>query len=175
MKKPPRKKPAAGIGRGNQLTHLNAKGEARMVDVGDKAVTAREAVAEGTIAMKAATLKLIVEGGHRKGDVLATARLAGIQAAKKTAELIPLCHALTLSSVQVDVVPEKKHQRVRVTARAKTTAQTGVEMEALTAVAVALLTVYDMCKAVDRAMTMSDIRLLAKSGGRSGRWRRGLP
>ena len=154
----------------SKLTHLNERGEAHMVDVGDKAVTAREAVAEGIIMMRPQTLALIREGGHKKGDVLAAARIAGILAAKKTWELIPLCHPVPLTHVEVELVPESEGVRCRATAR--TQAQTGVEMEALTAVQVALLTIYDMCKAVDRGMTLTDIRLLAKSGGRSGDWRR---
>lgn len=154
------------------LTHLNARGEARMVDVGGKAATARVAVAEGRIVMQAATLKLVVKGGHKKGDVLAAARLAGIMAAKKTAELIPLCHPIALSSVEIELVPRTRERALHCRATVRTTGQTGVEMEALTAVEIALLTVYDMCKAVDRGMTLTDIRLLEKSGGRSGHWRR---
>jgi cyclic pyranopterin phosphate synthase len=155
-----------------RLTHLNRRGEARMVDVGAKAVTAREAVAEGAIRMMPGTLRLVMRGGHKKGDVLAAARLAGIQAAKKTAELIPLCHPIPLTGIDVDLVPEMKRARIRVRATARTLDRTGVEMEALTAASVALLTIYDMCKAVDRGMTIVTVRLLAKSGGRSGTWRR---
>ena len=154
------------------LTHLNRRGEAHMVDVGAKAVTVREAVAEGAIRMHADTLRLIVRGGHKKGDVLAAARLAGVQAAKKTADLIPLCHSIPLTGIDVELIPEKTRSRIRVRVTARTLAQTGVEMEALTAASIALLTIYDMCKAVDRGMTIVTVRLLAKSGGRSGTWRR---
>ena len=156
-----------------KLTHLNQSGEAHMVDVGGKAVTAREAVAEGVIRMQPATLKLIVEGGHKKGDVLAVARVAGIMAAKKTAELIPLCHAIPLSAIEIELTPDEAQPAVHCRATVRTQAQTGVEMEALTAVEIALLTIYDMCKAVDRGMTISDIRLLSKMGGKSGTWVRG--
>jgi cyclic pyranopterin phosphate synthase len=154
----------------DKLTHLNESGEARMVDVGGKPVTAREAVAEGRINMRPETLALIQQGGHKKGDVLAVARIAGIMAAKKTAELIPLCHPIALSGVEIELVPEPASHAVRVRATVRTSGQTGVEMEALTAVQVALLTIYDMCKGVDRGMTITDIHLLEKSGGRSGRW-----
>ena len=153
-----------------KLTHLNESGEAHMVDVGAKSVTEREAVAEGTIRMRAETLALILEGGHKKGDVLAVARVAGIMAAKKTAELIPLCHPIPITAIEVELTPMEKESAVRARARVRTQAQTGVEMEALTAVEIALLTIYDMCKAVDREMTLTDIRLLSKSGGRSGDW-----
>jgi cyclic pyranopterin phosphate synthase len=156
----------------DKLTHLNEAGEARMVDVGDKPVTAREALAEGRIVMRPETLALITEGGHKKGDVLAVARVAGIMAAKKTAELVPLCHPIALASVEIELVPEEATHAVRCRATARTTGQTGVEMEALTAVQIALLTIYDMCKSVDRGMTITDVRLLEKSGGRSGHWRR---
>jgi cyclic pyranopterin phosphate synthase len=156
-----------------KLTHLNAQGEARMVDVGDKPTTAREAVAEGWIRMQASTLKLIVEGGHAKGDVLAVARIAGIMAAKKTAELIPLCHPIALSAVEVTLAADSAQSAVYCRASARTQGPTGVEMEALTAVQIALLTVYDMCKAADRGMSLTDVRLVAKSGGRSGDWTRG--
>lgn len=143
-----------------------------MVDVGAKAVTAREAVAEGWIRMQPQTLKLILEGGHKKGDVLAVARVAGIMAAKKTAELIPLCHPIPLSAVEVALDPDASQSSLHCRATVRTSGHTGVEMEALTAVQIALLTVYDMCKAVDRGMTITDVRLLAKSGGRSGDWSR---
>ncbi|HKQ29766.1 MAG TPA: cyclic pyranopterin monophosphate synthase MoaC, partial [Burkholderiales bacterium] len=133
-----------------KLTHLNAQGEAHMVDVGDKPITAREAVAEGWIRMQPATLALIQDGGHKKGDVLAAARIAGIMAAKKTAELIPLCHPIALSTVDVELELDSRQSALRCRATARTSGQTGVEMEALTAVQIALLTVYDMCKAVDR-------------------------
>ena len=149
-----------------ELTHFNDAGEAHMVDVGPKPATHRVAVAEGTIRMAPATLRLIVEGGHKKGDVLGVARVAGIMASKRTADLVPLCHPIALTRVDDD--PPSVHCR----ARAETVGPTGVEMEALTAVQVALLTVYDMCKAVDRGMTLTDIRLLEKSGGKSGTWRR---
>lgn len=155
-----------------RLTHLNRRGEAHMVDVGGKAATRRRAVAEGFIAMQAATLKLIVSGGHRKGDVLAVARVAGIQAAKKTAELIPLCHPIALTRMEVELTPDTRGRKVRCRATAETTGPTGVEMEALTAVQVALLTVYDMCKAVDRGMIIGGVGLLEKSGGRTGKWTR---
>lgn len=155
-----------------KLTHLNESGAARMVDVGKKDVTAREAVAEGLIRMQPETLKLIVEGGHKKGDVLAVARVAGIMAAKKTAELIPLCHAIPITAIEVDLTPDAAQSAIRCRATVRTQAQTGVEMEALTAVEIALLTIYDMCKAVDRGMTLTDIGLVVKSGGKSGEWRR---
>jgi cyclic pyranopterin phosphate synthase len=155
-----------------KLTHLNDAGEAHMVDVGAKPATAREAVAEGLIRMQAETLRLIVERGHKKGDVLAVARIAGIMAAKKTAELIPLCHPIALTRVEVELVPNTTTSAVHCRATAATTGPTGVEMEALTAVQIALLTIYDMCKAVDRGMTISDVQLVSKSGGKSGTWRR---
>ena len=156
----------------SKLTHLNESGEAHMVDVGAKGVTAREAVAEGLIRMQPETLKLIIAGGHKKGDVLAVARVAGIMAAKKTAELIPLCHAIPITAVEIELTPDAAQSAVHCRATVRTQAQTGVEMEALTAVEIALLTIYDMCKAVDRGMTLTDIGLLAKSGGKSGDWRR---
>ena len=156
----------------SKLTHLNESGAARMVDVGNKDVTAREAVAEGLIHMQPETLRLIVEGGHKKGDVLAVARVAGIMAAKKTAELIPLCHAIPLTAVDIELTTDEKRSAVYCRATVRTRAQTGVEMEALTAVEIALLTIYDMCKAVDRGMTLTDIGLVSKSGGKSGEWRR---
>ena len=144
-----------------------------MVDVGDKAETRRVAVAEGRIDMLAKTCELIVEGSHKKGDVLAVARVAGIMAAKRTAELIPLCHPLPLSHVDIDLAPAADGSAVLCRATAETVGRTGVEMEALTAVQIALLTVYDMCKAVDRGMTIGDVRLIEKSGGKSGNWVRG--
>jgi cyclic pyranopterin phosphate synthase len=156
----------------SKLTHLNKSGEAHMVDVGGKDVTAREAIAEGLIRMQPSTLKLIVEGGHKKGDVLAVARVAGIMAAKKTAELIPLCHAIPLTSVDIELTPDEARNAVYCRSTVRTQARTGVEMEALAAVEIALLTVYDMCKAVDRGMTLTDIGLVSKSGGKSGDWRR---
>jgi cyclic pyranopterin phosphate synthase len=154
----------------NKLTHLNESGEAHMVEVGGKPATVRTAVAEGRIDMRPETLALILEGGHKKGDVLAVARVAGIMAAKKTAELVPLCHPIALSGVEIDLVPDEPSHTVRVRATVTTVGQTGVEMEALTAVQIALLTIYDMCKSVDRGMTLTDIRLLKKTGGRSGHW-----
>ncbi len=152
------------------LTHFDAQGQARMVDVGDKPPTKRRAVAEGYISMQAKTLKLILKGGHKKGDVLGIARIAGIMASKKTAELIPLCHPIPLTKVELDLTPQPEALRVRCVALVETTASTGVEMEALTAVQIALLTIYDMCKSLDRGMTLHTIRLLEKSGGQSGFW-----
>jgi cyclic pyranopterin monophosphate synthase len=151
-----------------RLSHLNDKGEARMVDVSAKDATERRAVAEGFIAMAPATLDLILAGEAPKGDVLATARIAGIMAAKRTHELIPLCHPLPLTQVTVDFTPSRDPAGLRVEATTKVDAKTGVEMEALTAVSIACLTIYDMCKAVDRAMSFSGIRLVQKTGGRSG-------
>ena len=148
------------------LSHLDERGRARMVDVSDKAVTAREAVAEGFIRMAPETLRLALSGQGKKGDVFAVAELAGVMAGKKTAELIPLCHPLPLSSIKVEVAASD--DSLRVETRIKTTSQTGVEMEALTAVSVALLTLYDMLKAADKAMTIEGVRVIAKSGGRSG-------
>jgi cyclic pyranopterin phosphate synthase len=157
----------------SKLSHLNERGEAHMVDVSDKSVTDRTARAEGFVGMQPATLALVTEGTARKGDVLATARIAGIMAAKRTHELVPLCHPLPITKVTVDLAPQTKPAGIRVTAEVRCTGQTGVEMEALTAVSVACLTVYDMLKAVERGMTISDIRLLEKSGGRSGHYRAG--
>ncbi len=156
-----------------KLTHIDDKGQARMVDVGDKAVTSRTAIAEAVIAMQPQTLRMIIEGGHKKGDVFAVARIAGIQAAKKCADLIPLCHPLQLSSVQVELSTDEKASEVRIQATCKLNGQTGVEMEALTAATVAALTVYDMCKAVDRGMVIRHVQLLEKAGGKSGQWQRG--
>ena len=153
-----------------KLSHLDAKGKARMVDVGDKPVTAREALARGEITMSATALRLIRKGALAKGDPLQVARLAGIMAAKKTAELIPLCHPLPLTHVRVELTPIRRGYRIE--ARVRTTSQTGVEMEALTAVAVAALTIYDMAKAVDKGMVIGDICLIEKKGGRSGHYRR---
>jgi len=155
-----------------RLSHLNEKGEARMVDVSAKEVTSRTARAEGFVAMAEKTLALILEGKAPKGDVLATARIAGIMAAKRTAELIPLCHPLPLSQVTVAFEPSRDPSGLRVEAVAKVDGKTGVEMEALTAVSIACLTIYDMCKAADRAMSFSFIRLVEKTGGRSGTFRR---
>jgi cyclic pyranopterin phosphate synthase len=154
------------------LTHLDAKGHARMVDVGGKPVTAREAVAEGRVRMNAETLRKALDGDSKKGSVRAAAEFAGVMAAKRTADLIPLCHPIALSSVKVDITADEKNNALVVTARAKTTGQTGVEMEALTAVSVACLTIYDMLKASDRAMVIEGISLLEKSGGVSGDYRR---
>ena len=154
------------------LTHFDAQGQAHMVDVGGKASTRRVAVATGRIEMLPATLALILSGSAKKGDVLGTARLAGIMAAKKTHELIPLCHPLLISKVTVDLTPDEKLPGVRVEASVKVGGQTGVEMEALTAVSVACLTIYDMLKAVDRFMTIEAIGLVEKTGGKSGDWRR---
>jgi cyclic pyranopterin phosphate synthase len=156
----------------NQLTHFNQAGEAHMVDVGDKVSTDRIAIAEGKITMQPETLSLIIAGGHKKGDVLGIARIAGIMAAKKTSDLIPLCHPLMLTQVSVDLMPLLEHNAVYCQATVKTTGTTGVEMEALMSVQMALLTIYDMCKAVDRGMTLEQIRLRKKSGGKSGTWER---
>ena len=150
------------------LTHLDEPGNAKMVDVGDKDVTSREAVARGHVSIQPETLRLIKVGLMKKGDVLTIAQLAGIMGAKKTSELIPLCHPLPLDRVDVDLELDEVESRINVTATAKTTARTGVEMEALTAVSVAALTLYDMCKSVDRGMRIEGIRLVKKSGGRSG-------
>lgn len=153
-----------------KLTHFNTRGEAHMVDIGDKAVTRREAVAGGRILMAPATLQLIRAGGHKKGDVLGIARVAGIMAAKKTAELIPLCHPLSLTHVDIELDAHAREDGVTCTVTAQTDGKTGIEMEALTAVQVSLLTIYDMCKAVDRGMVIEAVRLLKKSGGKSGDW-----
>ncbi|MBA4181625.1 MAG: cyclic pyranopterin monophosphate synthase MoaC [Anaerolinea sp.] len=152
------------------LSHLDASGAARMVDVSDKTDTAREAVAEGYVVMLPATLALIQEGGLPKGDAIAVARVAGIMAAKRTSELIPMCHPLPVTGVTVDLQTQGT-DRLRIQAKVKTTSKTGVEMEALTAVTVAALTVYDMCKAVDKGMRIEGVRLLQKRGGKSGEWR----
>ena len=154
----------------SKLTHIDETGRAHMVDVSDKAATTREATAEGFVRMDAATLALALSGDAKKGDVRATAEIAGIMAAKKTSDLIPLCHPLALSKVEVRVEPGDGG--LAVTARVRTTGQTGVEMEALTAVSVACLTVYDMLKAADKAMTIENVRLLTKTGGKSGDWAR---
>jgi cyclic pyranopterin monophosphate synthase len=155
-----------------RLTHIDKAGAARMVDVGAKAITQRTAIAEGAIRMKPATLALIGAGDTKKGDVIATARLAGIMAAKRTHELIPLAHPLALTSVVVDIEPDAQLPGLRVRATAKVAGQTGVEMEALTAVSVACLTIYDMAKAVDRGMEITGVRLTEKRGGKSGVWKR---
>ena len=152
------------------LTHFDAQGHARMVDVATKPATHRIAVARGRIRMQADTLRLIVSGGHRKGDVIGVARLAGIMGAKRTSELVPLCHPISLTRVEVELWPDEPRTTVECCARVETVGPTGVEMEALTATQVALLTVYDMCKAVDRAMTIESVRLVEKRGGKSGDW-----
>ena len=154
-----------------ELTHLDAAGRARMVDVSDKDVTDRTATARASVLMKQDTLALIVAGAVPKGDVLAAARLAGIMAAKRTADLIPLCHPLALTAVSVDLAAIEDEPRIEITAEVRLKGRTGVEMEALTAVAVAALTVYDMCKAVDRGMRIEGVALLEKQGGKSGHWR----
>lgn len=156
---------------GTGLTHIGASGEAHMVDVGGKAETVREAIAGGSVRMQAETLAMILAGNAKKGDVLSTARIAGIMAAKKAHELIPLCHPLLLTRVSVDIEPDHDLPGLRVQALARVTGKTGVEMEALTAASVACLTIYDMAKAVDRAMIISDIRLASKTGGKSGDYR----
>ena len=157
---------------GTGLTHIGASGEAHMVDVGDKAETTRTATAEGHVRMRPETLAIILAGDAKKGDVIGTARLAGIMAAKQTSNLIPLCHPLMLTKVVVDISPDADLPGLRVQATAKLTGKTGVEMEALTAVSVACLTIYDMAKAVDKAMEIGSIRLLEKTGGKSGDFRR---
>jgi cyclic pyranopterin phosphate synthase len=156
----------------SDLTHFDDEGRAHMVDVGAKQVTHRVAIAEGYIEMQPKTLKMIMEGSHKKGDVLGIARIAGIMGAKKTAELIPLCHPLALTNVALELEPDVDKHRVICMARAETRGQTGVEMEALCAAQVALLTIYDMCKAVDRGMSIEQVRLREKSGGKSGHWQR---
>ena len=156
----------------SDLTHFNSAGEAHMVDVGDKLVTKRLAVAEGRIKMLEPTLELIKQGTHKKGDVLGIARIAGIMAAKKTSDLIPLCHPLALTKVTVDFSISEDDVAIDCQVQVETSGQTGVEMEALTAVQVSLLTIYDMCKAVDRGMVMTDIQLVEKQGGKSGHWLR---
>jgi cyclic pyranopterin phosphate synthase len=156
----------------SEFTHFNAAGEAHMVDVGDKPQTRRRAVTEGRITMQPDTLAMILQGGHKKGDVLGIARIAGIMAAKRAPELIPLCHPLSLTQVEIDFEAEQPNNSIRCRVHVQTLGQTGVEIEALCATQIALLTIYDMCKAVDRGMTISDIRLLEKSGGKSGSWER---
>ena len=157
----------------NKLTHFDASGQAHMVNVGDKPNTHRIAIATGKITMLPETFKMVEGGTHKKGDVLGIARIAGIQASKKTSDLVPLCHPLALTHVSLEFALEQKTNSITCQVRAETTGQTGVEMEALTAVQVALLTIYDMCKAVDRGMVMGDIKLLEKSGGKSGDWKAG--
>ena len=156
----------------SKLTHFDHKGDAHMVDVAAKDITHRRAIARGQILMQPQTLQLIQQGGHKKGDVLGVARIAGIMAAKKTAELIPLCHPLSLSHISIEFALDAANHLINCEATVETDGKTGVEMEALTAVQVALLTIYDMCKAVDRGMTLTNIGLVEKSGGKSGHWRR---
>jgi cyclic pyranopterin phosphate synthase len=153
------------------LTHLDAAGEANMVDVGAKAETERIAIAEGTVTMQPETLRMILAGNAKKGDVIGTARIAGIMAAKRTHELIPLCHPLLLTKISVDIEPDEALPGLRITAMARVTGKTGVEMEALTAASVACLTIYDMAKAIDRGMVLGGIRLVEKRGGKSGDYR----
>ncbi len=155
-----------------EFSHVNARGEASMVDVSGKEPTVREARAEGYVTMQPATLQAIVEGNHHKGDVFGVARIAGIQAAKQTSQLIPLCHPLMLSKVAVDFEIDSSNSRIRVLSLCRLTGQTGVEMEALTAVSVATLTLFDMCKAVDPEMIIEGIKILEKSGGKTGHWER---
>lgn len=154
----------------SELSHLNAKGEVHMVEVGDRPVTQRRAVAEGFITMQPQVLELVIRGQAAKGDVLAVARVAAIQAAKRTWELIPLCHPIALTGLEVAIAPGEEGGRLRIEVTARTNCNTGVEMEALTAVQVGLLTIYDMVKALDPAMSMGPVRLLRKSGGRNGDW-----
>jgi cyclic pyranopterin phosphate synthase len=155
----------------NKLTHFDASGQAHMVNVGNKPNTHRVAVATGKITMLPETFKMVAAGTHKKGDVLGIARIAGIQASKRTSDLIPLCHPLALTHVSLEFQANPKENSIVCQVRAETTGPTGVEMEALTAVQVALLTIYDMCKAVDRGMVMGDVKLLEKSGGKSGAWK----
>lgn len=156
----------------NKLTHFDQQGNAHMVDIAAKPASHRRAVASGRICMQPQTLALIAQGGHKKGDVLGVARIAGIMAAKKTADLIPLCHPLSLSHVSIEFSLDNTNSLIECLASVETDGKTGVEMEALTAVQIALLTIYDMCKAVDRGMTLTEIGLLEKSGGKSGEWQR---
>jgi len=154
----------------SKLTHINSNGEAQMVDVSDKESTMREAKAGARVVMQSNTLELIVSGSHKKGDVLSVAKIAGIQAAKKCSELIPLCHPLMLTKVNVELTPNTDKNCIEITTTAKLNGRTGVEMEALTAASIAALTVYDMCKAVDRFMVIDNVQLLEKKGGKSGHW-----
>lgn len=156
------------------FTHFDEKGAAHMVDVGDKAITKRRAVAEGSIRMERSTLAMILGGEHRKGDVLGIARIAGIMGAKRTADLVPLCHPLSLTRVAVELEPRAESSTVYCAVTVETSGPTGVEMEALCAVQISLLTIYDMCKAVDRGMSIEGVRLLEKEGGQSGHWVRGV-
>lgn len=152
--------------------HFNQAGEAHIVDISDKAVTERVAVTEGYIEMQAPTLQMILDNAHKKGDVLAIARIAGIMASKKTADLIPLCHPLPITHIEINFSPEPAHNRIRCQTTVKTKGQTGVEIEALCATQCALLTIYDMCKGIDRGMVIQSVRLLEKAGGKSGHWLR---
>lgn len=156
----------------SKLTHFNDHGAAHMVDIGEKSITQRVAIATGLISMQKETLALIKEGGHKKGDVLGIARTAGIMGAKKTSELIPLCHPLSLTHINIDLTVNEEDASILCECRAETEGKTGVEMEALTAVQITLLTIYDMCKAVDRGMTISNVQLSEKKGGKSGHWKR---
>jgi len=156
----------------SELTHFNQSGQAHMVDIGDKNETLRRAVVEGCIKMLPETLEEIMQGDNKKGDVLGIARVAGIMAAKKTADLIPLCHPLPITHVDIELKSIKEKSRVHCVVTVETKGKTGVEMEALTAVQITLLTIYDMCKAIDRGMEITDVRLLKKSGGKSGDWQR---
>lgn len=155
----------------SELTHLDEHGHAHMVDVSEKAVTTREARAYAEILMLPETLEMIVSGGHKKGDVLAVARIAGIQAAKRTSDLIPLCHPLMLTKVSVELLPDLEKSAICINTLCRLSGQTGVEMEALTAASVAALTLYDMCKAVDKGMVISEVKLIEKKGGKSGHWK----
>ncbi|MGD9170007.1 MAG: cyclic pyranopterin monophosphate synthase MoaC [Candidatus Thiodiazotropha sp.] len=154
-----------------EFTHFNTSGEAHMVNVGDKPSTKRRAITEGRIQMQPETLGMIMQGGHKKGDVLGIARIAGIMAAKRSAELIPLCHPLSLTKVEIDLQPEESKNTIHCRTQVETIGQTGVEIEALCATQIALLTIYDMCKSVDRGMEINGIRLIEKSGGKSGTWK----
>lgn len=154
-----------------QLTHINNKGDAHMVDISNKDITSRSASAQASVLMKPETLKLIHDGKHKKGDVMAVARIAGIQAAKKCSDLIPLCHPLMLTKITVELTADFTNSSIKVVACAKLNGKTGVEMEALTAASIAALTIYDMCKAVDRNMIISDVQVIEKTGGKSGDWK----
>ena len=154
----------------SKLTHFNQTGDVHMVDVGAKDITERIAIAEGIIEMLPETLALVVEGGHKKGDVLGIARIAGITATKRTADLIPLCHPLALTHVDIQLEPESQYNRIRCQTTVKTSGKTGVEIEALNATQVTLLTIYDMCKAIDRGMIIKSVQLQEKAGGKSGHW-----
>ncbi len=154
----------------NQLTHINNQGDAQMVDISDKAVTSRIAVAQSVVMMQKTTLEMITSNKHKKGDVFAVARIAGIQAAKKCADLIPLCHPLMLTKISVELTPDLNQSSVQIIATAKLNGKTGVEMEALTAASITALTIFDMCKAVDRTMVITQTKVLEKSGGKSGDW-----